>query len=310
MALDLSLYAHRMRPSSFLWVFILLNLPCLSAQVKNPFEIESKTKDEQNQKDSIVNAWLNPFELKAPIENPENFDEVQVKPWHVRVVDHYINQEGNYNETRNLLFWVLLFLIFLLAIAVNLNRALVSKLYKTSFNLNLFNTLYRENKEENRLVFPLLYGLYFAGIGIFLFLGLVYYYQIYHVMVLGIILLMVMSVYLIRHISLKLLASIFNIGKEVDHYLFNIVCFGSMMSIIFIPIDFIIAFSRENWAQKLITVGIIFFSLAYILRQTKEILASSNLWFRSIFHFLLYLCTFEIAPLVFLFMYLQRQGWV
>ena len=58
----------------------------------------------------------------------------------------------------------------------------------------------------------------------------------------------VMVVYLIRHLSLRLLASVFKIGKEVDHYLFNIICFGSLMAIILIPLDFCDAFSREEWA--------------------------------------------------------------
>ncbi|MFN8330530.1 MAG: hypothetical protein U0T81_04815 [Saprospiraceae bacterium] len=49
-----------------------------------------------------------------------------------------------------MLFWFLLFLTFMLAIAVNLNRGLVAKLYRTSFNLNLFNILYKRQQRRKQ----------------------------------------------------------------------------------------------------------------------------------------------------------------
>ncbi|MEO6190729.1 MAG: DUF4271 domain-containing protein [Saprospiraceae bacterium] len=282
-----------------------------SAQTTNPFEIASRKPVNASalSKEDSMRQQVNPFELIEASEIPKT----QVTPsssWLSTSINNYLDLRSDPAQIKTMLFWLLLFLIFLLAIAVNLNRGLIAKLYKANTNLNLFNMLYRENKEENRLIFPLLYGLYFAGISIFLYLSIINRVESNYSMLLIVLTIVVMGVYIIRHLSLKLLSSIFNIGKEVDHYLFNIVCFGSMMAIIFIPLDFIIAFSKPSWAQKIVTLGFIFFGITYVFRQIKEILASSNLWSRSIIHFLLYLCSFEIAPLVFLYIYLQRQGWV
>lgn len=275
----------------------------------NPFEISSRKAAKADSSATGTAQALNPFELIKARADASN-STVLVRDHWKQEIDRLLNIRSDPQQVRSMLFWFLLFLTFMLAIAVNLNRGLVAKLYRTSFNLNLFNILYRDSREESRLIFPLLYGLYFAGLSIFVYLSLIVFKQSNYSMLLIVLAAAVMLVYLVRHLSLRLLASVFKIGKEVDHYLFNIICFGSLMAIILIPLDFVIAFSREEWARKLIILGAVFLMLVYLFRQLKEILASSNLWSRSIFHFLLYLCAFEFAPLVFLVVYIHRQGWV
>ncbi len=309
MELVSNLFVHRLNFRFFVFL-TLFNAAGIFGIAQNPFEMVQKRNTVIQKTDSIaLLIATNPFELVESRGKPIEFTEDSRSKLE-KQISSYLNIKSDPSQIKAMLFWLLLFLIFMLAIAVNLNRGLITKLYKTSFNLNLFNILYRENKEENRLVFPLLYGLYFAGLSIFIYLFLIIFRDANYSILLLIISGAVVSIYLIRHLSLKILSSIFNIGKETDHYLFNIICFGSLMAIIMIPLDFIIAFSQPGWSRKLIILGSIFFLLAYIFRQLKEILASSNLWLSSIFHFLLYLCAFEVAPLVFLYIYLQRQGWV
>ncbi|MFN8330529.1 MAG: hypothetical protein U0T81_04810 [Saprospiraceae bacterium] len=57
-----------------------------------------------------------------------------------------------------------------------------------------------------------------------MYLSLIVFKQSNYSMLLIVLAAAVMVVYLIRHLSLRLLASVFKIGKEVDHYLFNIIC--------------------------------------------------------------------------------------
>lgn len=298
------------------WIFyilfaLLIGFSWLNGQKVNPFEIVQKNgiQNKQTQKDSLIAEAVNPFELIEAKNLPEELQSKHKNKLE-ESIDRALSLRSGSSELSNILFWLLLFLVSLLALAVNLNRNLIAKLYKTSFNLNQFNNLYRENMEENRLVFPLLYGLYFAGISIFIFLALNTFRAVSYIPLIFYITCLILLIYLIRHLSLKLLASIFKIGKEVDHYLFNIVCFGSLMAIIFIPLNFIIAFLKPAWGKNIIILVAVFYVLSYIFRQIKEILSSTNLWTRSIMHFILYLCAFEIAPLVYLYIYLQRQGWV
>lgn len=303
-----SLSAHNWR-SLFIYCILMFLYNGVIQGQNNPFEISSRRAVKADSSTTGVGQALNPFELIKARAGASNVTVIARDHWK-QEIDRLLDIRSDPQQVRSMLFWFLLFLTFMLAIAVNLNRGLVAKLYRTSFNLNLFNILYRDSREESRLIFPLLYGLYFAGLSIFIYLSLIVFKQSNYSLLLIVLAAAVMVVYLVRHLSLRLLASVFKIGKEVDHYLFNIICFGSLMAIILIPLDFVIAFSREEWARKLIILGSLFLMIAYLFRQLKEILASSNLWSRSIFHFLLYLCAFEFAPLVFLVVYLHRQGWV
>ena len=281
----------------------------LKGQV-NPFEMSGRSAADSSANNAGVPvAAANPFELIPMRGGQVEEAPVSQAAWKKKVY-RLFELRSKPSEVRSMLFWFLLFLTLLLAIAVNLNRGIVAKLYKTSFNLNLFNMLYRENREENRLIFPLLNLLYVAAMSTFAYLASIAFKESNYSFLLLLFAAVMTGVYLVRYVSLRLLAFIFGLDKAVDHYMFNIVCFGSLMAIIFIPIDFIVAFSRPDWARSIIVLAVVFYALAYFFRQTKEILASANLWSRSVFHFLLYLCAFEFAPLVFLIVYIHRQGWV
>ncbi len=313
MVLDLNLSV--LRPLTYiLFVNLSFILQDSTAQTVNPFEVQTKVdlllySDTSTDKldSSIIN---NPFELVAT-DQKDSIQAVAIKLNYFETLINRANAvQSNQQEVNTMLLWLMIFLFSILALAVNINRSLISKLYKTSFNLNLFNTLYRENKEENRLMFPLLYGLYFVALAIFLYEASIHFKANNNIYLLVYLTITVLLVYIIRHLSLKIFASLYGLGKEIDHYLFNIICFGSVLAIILIPLDFIIIFSKPEWSKRLLIFGAVLLVFFYILRQLKEIMASSNLWSRSILHFLLYLCAFEITPLILFYVYLQRQDWV
>ena len=289
-------------------ILLCLCLYGLKAQNVNPFELQrpagNNTPDSAKiTKDSSA-LQINPFELR-PAAVKTNF---AVEPDYFKVVfNHWMSVRQDPTEIRSILFWLLLFLTFMMSIALNLNRNFLIKLYRSNVNLNFMNLLYRESKEENRLIFPILYGLYFAGMSIFIYLGLILWKGSLHPLILLYISLGVSGIYLIRHLSLRALGWVFGVVKETDRYLFNIVSYGSMLSVLLIPIDFILAFSNPDWSRKLMWWFLAFLFLSYVFRQLKEILLATNLWRNSILHFLLYLCTFEIAPLALLYEFFHRS---
>ena len=292
----------------YLLLVFSLCLQGLWAQSANPFEIRSSNNTASPDTGQISMdtsaVFRNPFELR-PAAAKVNF---AVETGYFKsVFKNWMSVRQDPTEIRSILFWLLLFLTFMMSIALNLNRNFFIKLYRSNVNLNFMNLLYRESKEENRLIFPILYGLYFAGLSIFIYLGLILWKGSLHPLILLYISLGVSGIYLIRHLSLRLIGWVFGIGRETDRYLFNIVSYGSMLSVLLIPIDFILAFSNSDWSRKLMWWFIAFLALSYAFRQLKEILLATNLWRNSIFHFLLYLCTFEIAPLALLYEFFHRS---
>jgi hypothetical protein len=295
---------------AFKLLILMLMIPSAGVfgQASNPFDLRksqiesgASPSEDQNKSDSVV--FSNPFDLRPAFadESPE-VTESGMRDW----VHKVLNSPADPTEIRNFLFWLLLFLTFMLAIALNLNRGFVSRLFRSNFNLNLASVLYREAREENNVIIFILYGLYFAGIAIFLFLGVQLFHGPLHYFYLLYITLFITGIYVIRHLSIRLLSYIFGFQREAERYLFNIVSFGSIFSILLIPADFVMAFTSPDIARRFLYGLAILFVLAYLFRQAKEILLASNLWQNSLIHFLLYLCSFEIAPYLLLYGFIDR----
>ncbi len=297
---------------------LLLILPLLVfstlgiCQNSNPFELQRTaiklTDDSRIQADSQkFGSNINPFELRpsAAVDSAQNITQKNS-------LFRWIKEKNIYRisdaEIKSLLFWSLLFLSFLLAIALNINRDITVKLYRSLINLNFLSLLFRESREDAKLIYNLLYGLYFIGLSIFLYLVIIHHYGIkapvYLLYVTGFIL----ALYFLRHLSLKMIGMIYGTHKETEHYLFSIVIFGCTLSIVLIPANFIICFVNPDLASKCMFLVSIIIVILFIYRQLREMLFSLNLWRNHLFHFFLYLCTFEIAPLVLLYVYLNRQG--
>ncbi len=289
-------------------LMLMVSSAGVSGQASNPFDLrKSQTESEASQADgeTIVDSAVlrNPFDLRPAFEDqtPE-VTESGLRDW----VHKVLNSPADPTEIRNFLFWLLLFLTFMLAIALNLNRSFVSRLFRSNFNLNLASVLYREAREENNVIIFILYGLYFAGFAIFLFLGIQLFHGPLHYFYLLYITIFITGIYVIRHLSVRLLSYIFGFQREAERYLFNIVSFGSIFSILLIPADFVMAFTSPDIARRFLYGLAVLLVIAYLFRQAKEILLASNLWQNSLIHFLLYLCTFEIAPYLLLYSFIDR----
>ncbi|MBK6543694.1 MAG: DUF4271 domain-containing protein [Saprospiraceae bacterium] len=282
------------------------------SQSGNPFDIRKAQVSIDSQllikKDSSENIVINPFELRPGSKSSIAATPGQAKSQIMSWINKPANTRLQASEIQSLLFWALLFLSFLLAIALNINRSVTIKLYRSLINLNFLSLLYRESKEENLLIYYLLYGLYFIGASLFIYLSIIHFKGLKEPIYILYIASGVLLIYGIRHLSLKLLGMIYGIYKESDRYLFSIVIFSCIMAILLIPADFIITFVNPDIGRKCIWLICLIFVILYIYRQLREIIFAVNLWRGHIFHFLLYLCTFEIAPLVLMFVFLERQG--
>lgn len=298
------------RLSLFLLFMALSTMgPCQSS---NPFEIQKPTLTKSNTKgeyqDSLqVKSNANPFELRpsTPVDSASYF--VKKNSWFSWIKEKNIYRISE-TEIKSLLFWSLLFLSFLLAIALNINRDITIKLYRSLINLNFLSLLFRESREDAKLIYNLLYGLYFIGLSIFLYLVIIHRYGIKAPVYLLYVTGFVLTIYFFRHLSLKIIGMIYGTTKETEHYLFSIVIFGCTLAILLIPANFIICFVNPDLASKCITLVGVIIVILFIYRQLREMLFSLNLWRNHLFHFFLYLCTFEIAPAVLLYIYLNRQG--
>jgi hypothetical protein len=107
--------------------------------------------------------------------------------------------------------------------------------------------------------------------------------------------------YLLKYLILKIVGWIFNLNRAVDIYLFVVFMTNKVIGCFLLPFLILITFSGEVLTEIGITLSIIMVCLFYVYR----FIASYSTLHKEIkisgLHFILYLCAFEIAPLVLIY---------
>ncbi len=107
--------------------------------------------------------------------------------------------------------------------------------------------------------------------------------------------------YLLKFVILKITGWIFNLNRAVDSYLFVVFLTNKIIGIFLLPFLVLISFSGAVLTEIGITLSIAMICLFYVYR----IIASFGTLRKEIkisgLHFFLYLCAFEIAPLLLIY---------
>jgi len=160
----------------------------------------------------------------------------------------------------------------------------------------------KEKETKGGFIFYLfLYMLFFLSAGIFVFQVATYYKSISYEFInlvyctLGIILF-----FLSKHFILKFLELIFPISKEIKQYSFTIIIFSIILGILLIPFNVFIAFAQNSMTYSGIIAAFIVVIAVYLFRSLRGLFIGSKFLSFHKFHFFMYLCAVEIAPLLIL----------
>ncbi|MEL6924738.1 MAG: DUF4271 domain-containing protein, partial [Bacteroidota bacterium] len=100
-----------------------------------------------------------------------------------------------------------------------------------------------------------------------------------------------------KHLILRLVAAVFPVQKEVLLYNFTIIIFNIVLGIMLMPFNLFIALATSPVAKILIYIVLGLVGLAYLYRSLRGIFIASKYLTFNKFHFFIYFCTVEIAPL-------------
>jgi hypothetical protein len=108
-------------------------------------------------------------------------------------------------------------------------------------------------------------------------------------------------IYIGKFVILKFIGWVFNLSKATDTYIFIVFLVNKMLGLLLLPFLVLIAFYSGQPQQVFVTLSLIlvlslfayrfFFSFGPIRAEIKV----------NPFHFFLYLCAFEIAPLLLIY---------
>ena len=112
--------------------------------------------------------------------------------------------------------------------------------------------------------------------------------------------------YLCKYLCLQLIAYIFNTRELVNTYIFVVFMVNKVLGILIIPFILLLSFSKPVFNSFSIISAAILTLLLFLYRYLFSITSVRSKLHITSFHFFLYLCAFEILPLLILYKFIVQ----
>ena len=279
---------------------ILLPLFPFAQGGSNPFDLSPRLSLPDVEEDTATAPGTgNPFDLVAPSKASAP-SKPAVKP-SARPEESAKAPAPLQNTYRTFLLITNILLLLLLTILLTIFRGQASKAYRAFLNDNLLSQLQREREAGGGLPYYFFYGFFMINAGFFVFLLARYYglsfsnndwvgllYSIGGVA----------GLFLAKHLLLGFLAFVFPIGKEVHLYSFTIIVFSIMLGFFLVIVNLLLSYSPEDTTQLVLYGAYAGIAATYLFRSLRGLFIGNRFLLFHKFHFLLYICTVEIAPVL------------
>ncbi len=292
-------FLHRLIVGAALLLFA--SITTIGQNAANPFELQPRLPDTSADSVAAIPVSTNPFDIikvrpaDQPAANGPGFRlrvEKRDKPLSAK------EKETNY---RRFLFVSILIMFIVLTLIVTIFRILIEKIWKAFINDNLLNQLHREQSSGLAVAYLVLYLLFFINGGLFAFLAARHFGIAVSTSNLYSLLLCMGGIagfMLAKHFVLWLVGFVFPIGKEVDAYQFTIMIFNIVIGLILVPVVLIIAYAPPSITGLVVFGALGLLGLIYLFLGLRGLFIGNRFMADNKFHFLLYLCAVEIAPLL------------
>jgi len=215
-----------------------------------------------------------------------------------------IRSETRQVNGKELLFY---FFIFLLLIYGLLRRAFpkyFNDLFRYFFRTTLKQRQISEQLMETPLPSFILNGFFVVIGGLYITFLLQHYklipfenfWRMFLYCILGL-----SAIYLIKFIGLKISGWLFNMQEAADSYIFIVFIINKMLAILLLPFLILLAFTPGNIYFIGLTLSWCLVAGMLIYRMILTFAAVRNQVKVNPFHFFLYICAFEIAPLLLIY---------
>jgi hypothetical protein len=208
----------------------------------------------------------------------------------------------------DMLFVVLVLLTISAGALIALHRNFVLQVFKSIVSSTHLGILHRSKNTSISSSMYLFYGLFCFSAGVFLYL-ILDTLQMNHweegFLLLFFCVLFVTITYVAKHFLLRFIAWSFEIEKTVSEYLFTIAVFNSALGIVLLPFLVMLAFGPEEMMIYIVYGTLVLFGIMLLWRQVRVMLVSLHKVLPFAFHFFIYLCAVEIAPVLLLLVLLR-----
>ena len=277
----------------------------------NPFELKTNSSKEEEitvepvEPQETQEADTNPFDLVSPAQNSEKTSKSYPTSQTIEETQAAEIKVPNGQKAKPSLFIITLFNLLFFTLLFTIFRSYILKIYSAVFNDNMLNQLFNDRLNTGLVsAISALYLLFFLNFGLFIYLILAQYQQLpdgnQYIQLLSISGGLI-ALFILKHISLAILGNIFPIWKEAVMYNFSIIIFSILIGLILVPFNLSIAYAPSNISEWLTYLALFCIALIYLLHITRSIFIANKFLVFHKFHFLLYICTLEIAPVLILY---------
>jgi hypothetical protein len=212
-----------------------------------------------------------------------------------------VRRSGKNND---LMFYVLVGLFFYFALIKTVFNKYVNNLLAIFLRITLKQQQLREQLLQSPLPSLLLNILFILNGGIYISLLLDYYHQTvvnnFWLQTVYCSSLLVL-IYTGKLILIKTMGWIFNIRRAADTYIFIVFLVNKMLGIFLLPFLAFIIFEPPQTQQVFVTLSLIFVVVMMLYRFFFSFNPLQNEIKWSLFQFFIYLCAFELAPLILIY---------
>ncbi|HMN32298.1 MAG TPA: DUF4271 domain-containing protein [Chitinophagaceae bacterium] len=206
-------------------------------------------------------------------------------------------------------FFISLLLLFVIAFV----RNAFSFQFNNSYNLLDFFNKNNKRKQYETLSMPVLYYyiLYFSALGFILFkyldLKLAHILTIYYPILVLLVIILLLALFFILKIGLAYLTSwVFNEKENFYRYFQHVTLVNKYTTILLLFMSLIILMMGNVISIKFINLSIGVVVLSMILKVLYNFRISITLLRGNFFHFILYICTLEIIPILVLIKWIKN----
>ena len=209
---------------------------------------------------------------------------------------------------KDVLFYLIVFILFLYGVINNLYPQYYPKLFSQFSQSSLRMLQNREQLIQNTVAsfvsninFILCFSLMSTLLIFKQHLLPISFWEVYFY-----ICLFFLALYICKYLCLQIVGYIFNTNELINTYIFVVFMINKVLGILLLPFILILAFSKPAFNSFSIVSAAILTLLLFLYRYLFSLTSVRNKLQLSSFHFFLYLCAFEILPLMILYKFVVQ----
>jgi len=209
--------------------------------------------------------------------------------------------DNSSQKTPQWLIFVLLGLLSFMSILVAIYRKTTGAAFHAFFNVGAARNLHRDQQSFLKIESFSSYILFVMCMGTFCFLIpqiLLEDVQFNTIGALSLSIGGVAGLYILKHLQLKIIALVLPFPQEVDFYNFIISNTNKVLAYILIPVLFLLAYSPSTAQETVLYFSLGLLAIIYIYRSLIGLAIAGSIILFHKFHFFVYLCAVEIAPIL------------